>query len=181
MIFFIFHDFFLDIRKCASFNFKGKNILVFIIYLKRKNTIFYCSNILASLIFVICNRKETRPRQPYETNKGENMVLSNCLFFQVCDNNIGLFYINLFKLIALNLLCIFSWLLTSNYRNSNSLNCNNYMEWRAIQKRSHEAMYIRRKYYCYHQNPKSFLLPFKIGNFYNIAIVILEFSLLLPF
>ena len=37
-----------------------------------------------------------------------------------------------------------------------------------------------RKYYCYHQNSKQFLLPFKNENFSNIAIAIMDFSLLLP-
>ena len=41
-------------------------------------------------------------------------------------------------------------------------------------------IYSRRKYYCYHQNAKSFLLPFKNDIFSNIAIAILDFSLLLP-
>ena len=38
--------------------------------------------------------------------------------------------------------------------------------------------YSRRKYYCCHQNAKYFLL--KNGSFSNIAIAILDFSLLLP-
>ena len=40
------------------------------------------------------------------------------------------------------------------------------------------CMYSRQKYYCYHQNVKSFLLPFKNGNFFNIVIAILDFSVL---
>ena len=45
--------------------------------------------------------------------------------------------------------------------------------------------YSQWKYYCYHQNANLFLLPFKNGNFSNItisniAIAILDFSLLLP-
>ena len=35
-------------------------------------------------------------------------------------------------------------------------------------------------YYCYHQNVKWFLVPVENGHFYNIAIAILNFSLLLP-
>ena len=38
-------------------------------------------------------------------------------------------------------------------------------------------MYSRRKYYCYHQNAKYFLLPFENGNFSNIAIVTVILSL----
>ena len=36
------------------------------------------------------------------------------------------------------------------------------------------------KYYCYLQNAKIIFLPFKNGNFSNIEIAILDFSLLLP-
>ena len=39
--------------------------------------------------------------------------------------------------------------------------------------------YSRRKYYCYHQN--AILLPFKKGNFSNIAIAILDFLDCYPF
>ena len=41
-------------------------------------------------------------------------------------------------------------------------------------------LYSRRKYYCYHQNAKLFLLHFKNGNFFNIEKAMLDFSLLLP-
>ena len=41
-------------------------------------------------------------------------------------------------------------------------------------------VYSRRKYYCYHQNAKIFLVPFKNDLLSNIAVAILDSSLLLP-